>query len=150
MEHVIFNISGTEFGIPVSQIREVLKRPPLGPLPQAPHFIEGVITLRRHSIAVVDLKKRLYAVAANDEHTLPEYVIIVRIDKIIIGLLVDQIVGFLVIRKSQIDTAAALVGNYLDDKVVSGIAHVGERTILLLNLDTLFGTEERGALLETK
>lgn len=150
MEHVIFSISGNNFGIPVSQIREVLKRPPLSPLPMAPGFIEGVITLRRHSLAVIDLKKRLYEISATTEHDLPPYVIVVRINKMIIGFLVDQVIGFLDIGKHQIDQAVTLVGKHLDNKAVSGIAHVNDQSIILLNIDSLLNIDECGALLETK
>lgn len=150
MEHVIFSISGTDFGLPISQVREVLKRPALSPLPQAPGFIEGVITLRRHSLAIIDLKKRLYEVTAATEHDLPPYVIVVRINKMMIGVLVDQVIGFLEISKHQIDKVGNLVGKHLDDKAVSGIAHVSDRNIILLNIDSLLNLQECDALLEAK
>ena len=149
MEYVIFTMEGKEFGVPVTQVREVLKLPQgrssINPLPQAPDFIEGVITLRRHTIAVIDLKKR-FKFPTKTPLTPCPHVMVVRLDPMILGLLVDQVTAILEITLSQIDSTSRVVNGYLEGKAVTGIAHEGERVIILLDLQQILKPQEHEAL----
>ncbi|RJG16982.1 chemotaxis protein CheW [Massilia cavernae] len=53
-----FLLAGEEFALPASSIREVVNFPErLIPVPLAPHFLDGVFTLRGHVIPVVNLAR---------------------------------------------------------------------------------------------
>ena len=55
---VIFRLGGEQYGLEISQAREIIRMQAITPMPKAPDFIEGIINLRGQIIAVMDLAKR--------------------------------------------------------------------------------------------
>jgi purine-binding chemotaxis protein CheW len=64
---LVFRVAGEELGLDISCVREVLRPQKIYPLPKIPDFIEGVINLRGHIVALIDLRKRLHAQPKEDE-----------------------------------------------------------------------------------
>ena len=56
---VVFTIGEEEFGVDISQVREIVRLVQITYLPKAPVFIEGVVNLRGQVLAVIDLSKRI-------------------------------------------------------------------------------------------
>ena len=56
---VIACIAEQDFGVPVVQIRDVLRRQPLTPVPLAPRGIVGLLSLRGRIVTAIDLRIRL-------------------------------------------------------------------------------------------
>ncbi len=56
---VIARIAEQEFGVPVAQIRDVLRRRQLTPVPLAPRGIAGLLNLRGRIVTAIDLRIRL-------------------------------------------------------------------------------------------
>ena len=47
-----------EYGVPITQVQEIIPIAKTTKLPQAPDFVEGIINLRGRIIPIIDLKKR--------------------------------------------------------------------------------------------
>ncbi len=45
-EYLAFTLGGDVYAAPVAVIREILKPPPLTPVPRAPHHILGIVSVR--------------------------------------------------------------------------------------------------------
>ena len=45
-EYLAFCLAGDVYAAPVSLVREILKPPPLTPVPRAPHAILGIVSVR--------------------------------------------------------------------------------------------------------
>jgi purine-binding chemotaxis protein CheW len=60
-EVLIFEIGGRRYGLPASEVRELLRAVAIAPLPpdSGPIAIEGIIDLRGVAVPVVDLRARL-------------------------------------------------------------------------------------------
>jgi purine-binding chemotaxis protein CheW len=58
-EYLAFALAGDVYAAPVSFVREILKPPPLTPVPRAPHAIMGIVSVRGQLVTVVDLRRRL-------------------------------------------------------------------------------------------
>src|ERR1043166_7442493 len=58
-QFVLFKLMGKLYGLPISQVREVVRVDTITPLPKAPAFVEGVVSLRGRVLAAIDLSKRL-------------------------------------------------------------------------------------------
>ena len=54
-----FTLDREEFGIPVTQVREVIRVDGITRVPQAPAHVRGVTNLRGRILAVVELRTRL-------------------------------------------------------------------------------------------
>ena len=57
-KYLVFSLGSQEFGIDISQVREIIGMFPIRTLPEAPLFFKGVINLRDKVIPVMDLRLR--------------------------------------------------------------------------------------------
>ncbi|MBI1883279.1 MAG: chemotaxis protein CheW [Chlamydiae bacterium] len=146
---VVFKLASECFGIPVEQVKEVVKLSVTRPLPQAPSFVDGIIALRGHSVAVMDLARRLN-IARGDLQGKDRKVLIVRVEQKILGLIVDDVMSVLEVEQKAIDAAARVVNGSWQGKAVAGIAHSGGKEIILLDLKNLLNPEENQALEKVK
>ena len=86
---LLFKLNDKDFGFDVSCVREILLPQEIYPVPKAPGFVEGVINVRGHMIAVVDLRKKL---CLKDVRSYPHMrIIICHVRRFIVGVLVDGV-----------------------------------------------------------
>jgi len=137
---VAFTIGDQEFGIDISQVREIVRLSQITYLPKAPVFIEGVVNLRGQVLAVIDLAKKL-GVAAKDrgEHS---RIIIVEAGGNTVGMIVDSVSE--VIRLSSISTEAVprLYETAVPEHYIRGIGKLKDRLLVFLDLHTILSSEE--------
>ena len=55
MQVVVFTLANELYALPVAQVREVLRLEPINSVPQAPPFVEGILSLRGRVVTVIDL-----------------------------------------------------------------------------------------------
>lgn len=144
MEYILFTLAGEEFGIPVDQVMEISKVPQISFLPRCPDFIEGIITVRKHSIMVMDLRKKFCICDTPNE--IPSHVVIAKADGMIIGLLVDRVNDIMDISNEHMDSTAELARGFVDADATSGIAHIGDRVVIILDLASIFDPMEKKSL----
>lgn len=58
-EFLAFVLAGDVYAAPVALVREILKPPPLTPVPRAPHAILGIVSVRGQLVTVIDLRRKL-------------------------------------------------------------------------------------------
>lgn len=73
---VAIRIGAQDFGVPVMQVRDVLRRQHLTPVPLAPRSIAGLLNLRGRIVTAIDLRTRLglpaQAAASDATHVVVE------------------------------------------------------------------------------
>lgn len=52
-------VDDARFGLPIRYVREVLRCPPVTPVPQVPAALRGVVSIRGEIVPVIDLGERL-------------------------------------------------------------------------------------------
>ncbi|HOP75155.1 MAG TPA: chemotaxis protein CheW [Bacillota bacterium] len=144
---IIFKLGEEEFGVDILQVREIEKLDQnITRVPKAPAFVEGVINLRGEIVPIVDLRKRfglsLKPIGSDTR------VVIVEINDNLVGMMVDAVVEVLRINVSAIEDAPQITKG-VDAYFLSGVAKVGDRLIVLLNLDRALSAEEAKELRET-
>ena len=140
MNILTFNLAKEEYGLDISNVYEVLKEQKIHPLPGAPDFVEGVINIRGHIIAVIDLKKKLLITPAAGPQT--SRIIVCRVKDFIVGLIVDGANEVLSMTSEQIESTPAVLSGKKDEGVISGIARIGARVITLLDLCNVLTNDE--------
>lgn len=145
---LVFSLQQQELGLSISCVREVLKLQEIHPLPRAPHFIEGVITLRKHIITVFDLRKKLN-VPPSGNLALAR-IIICKVKSFIIGVIVDSVSEVLSLSQKDIQPTPEIVSFQKQGNCFSGIARSGERVIAILDLETILTQEEMNNLTEIR
>lgn len=83
-------VAGGHYALDITLIREIIRPLPLVPVPRAPAFIDGVITLRKAVIPVVDLRRR-FALPPAGEDLPGRRVVICALSGRIVGLQVDDV-----------------------------------------------------------
>lgn len=137
---LVFRIAREELGLDISCVREVLRPQEIYPLPKTPDFIEGVIHLRGHIVALIDLGKRLHTEQIEDEPN--KRIIICRVNKFIVGLMVKTLREIIALPKEDIRPIPEVIAMQMDADVLSGIAKVGERIIPILDLEHIITKKE--------
>ncbi|CAO3440006.1 Positive regulator of CheA protein activity (CheW) / Positive regulator of CheA protein activity (CheW) / Positive regulator of CheA protein activity (CheW) [Azospirillum endophyticum] len=163
---VVFRLAGAEYGLPVAAVREVLRRPDgVTPLPGAPDFVTGVLTLRGEVLPLIDQRRLLNLPAAQSATAVSltgsaaalerGRVVVVGRDGLLVGLLVDGLSGLLTVPPERIGPAPAVsaaqrrlirrVATLESGKADSG----GARLILLMDADSLLDMDRLADLLVT-
>jgi purine-binding chemotaxis protein CheW len=142
-EFVVFRLGGVELALDVFAVREVLRPPPVVPLPKAPPFVEGVADVRGVLIPVVDLRARFEVDAAGQDGATRIMLTEVGGDRL--ALVVDRVTEVLRVG----ETSLAELPEYLQGAVsasVRSVIRLPSRVIPVLDVETLLSSEERVAL----
>ena len=140
---VSFFVGDEEFGADILMVEEIIRPHPITRVPNAPHFVEGVITLRGRVIPIIDLRKRLNI--GKVEMTRKTRKIIVDVDHKITGFIVDSVSQVLRIPKSAIEPPPDIVAG-IDSEYIVGVSNLEDRLLILLDFRKILNTREKKAL----
>ena len=145
---MVFRLMEEEFAAEVRSVREIIPLTKVSALPQCSQLIEGVISLRKHVIAVVDLRKRFGL--QRSERMENARVIIVKARRMILGLIVDAVSEVQTFTRDLVHPAPAIVTTQIDHRYISGIVRWKDRIITLLDLEEIFTPSEEEYLRNMK
>lgn len=136
---IIFELAGTTYALPSRLVQQMEMTEHITPVPNAPPAVEGVVLTRGQVIPAVNLRTRFgFEKIPVDLRT---RLIVTNINSRTIGLMVDSAREFISIPYDAIqppnEAIAGLSGKYLD-----GIATLGDRMVLILNLDEVINVAE--------
>lgn len=139
-----FSLDGERFAVDVSEVTEVVDRPEITPVPNAPGFMKGLINLRGNLIPVMDARTR-FAMSdrtASDDCSLAVMEPLIEGEKTPFGFLVDS-VDEVVDLVSDPDPLPPF-GPRIDLSFIKSIAHHQEEIITVLNTKTVFHVHTDG------
>jgi purine-binding chemotaxis protein CheW len=137
---VVFTISGEEFGIEITQVREIIKLREITRLPHTLDFVEGVTNLRGEVIPVIDLKKR-FGIGSTERDD-DNRIIIAEVHDTRVGFIVDSVTETLRIPASAIEPPPRNVAGLKADYLV-GIGKLENRLLIVLDACRILSSEER-------
>ena len=140
---VVFDLSGEAYGVNIETVREIIRMQAVTYVPDTPDFVEGVINLRGNVNPVVDLRKR-FGLNVGEE-TDDTRIVVVDIGGESIGVTVDAVTEVLRSTEDAVEPTSALITTE-DSFYIEGIAKLGDRLLILLDLERVLSTEERDAL----
>ena len=140
---VVFSIASEGYGLPITQVQEIIRYTRPRSVPGAAAAVSGVINLRSKIIPVCDLSGFLGHAAIDSDEGEPDVSGDIRPDarKIVIvetrhgsvGLVVDEVDKVMNVEDSDMEETRAADAVY-----VEGIAKVGEELLVLLSADALY------------
>jgi purine-binding chemotaxis protein CheW len=140
LQLVGFRIGRETFGLPISMVREIIRVPDITSVPNAPHYIEGVINLRGRIIPIVDLRKRFGDKSA--EANKKNRIVVVEMQNRAIGLIVNAASEVLRIPPAEIE-APHNVFQEGEMDYITGVGKLNGRLVILLDLNRIL---QRGEL----
>lgn len=143
LQLVSFTLGKEEFGIDILKVQEINRTSSVTRVPNAPHFIEGVINLRGKVIPIVDLRKR-FGMSAS-QHDKNTRIIVVEVLTKTVGFIVDSVREVLRIPQSVVDPPPPIVAGISSD-YIEGVGKMDDRLLILLNLEKALSSTELQAL----
>jgi purine-binding chemotaxis protein CheW len=131
-QFILITVAGTSYAVSSRDVHHMEMVESVTRVPNAPPFVDGVVFSRGQVVPVVNLRARFGFDRV--PHDLRTRLVVVQLGGRIVGLVVDDAREFIAIPSDVVqpphDTLTALSGRYL-----RGIASIGERIILILNLE---------------
>ena len=142
--YVLCELAGTTYALRSDDIEQLEMVGQLTAVPNAPPFVDGVTSVRGRVIPAVSLRARFGFARA--PHDLRSRLVVVRSGGRSVGLIVDSAREFAAIPANTIqpppDGLADLSSRYL-----RGMAHIGDRLILIIDVAELLGTSDASTAL---
>jgi purine-binding chemotaxis protein CheW len=138
-EVLTFRLGAEEYGIDILKVQEIRGWERPTSIANTPAFIKGVIDLRGAIVPIVDLRQKFgLGQATYDASTV---VIILNVAKRVIGIVVDAVSDVLSLAAAQMRPAPQL-GASLDTGFITGLGAVGERMLILADIDRLLTAQD--------
>ncbi|WP_295296152.1 chemotaxis protein CheW [uncultured Brachyspira sp.] len=131
---VTFKLGNNEYAIDIMQAKEIIKMEKITLIPNAPDYVEGVINLRGNIIPIVDLKKRFNLDENEGEKNTG--IIIVKIDDVDMGIIIDAISKVVSIATSNIQPPPPMLSG-IGQKYIKGVAKLEDKLLVVLDLEKL-------------
>ncbi|MCD1293936.1 chemotaxis protein CheW [Methanocella sp. CWC-04] len=142
---VVFRLGQEEFGVDISQVREIIRVSEITSIPNAPSYIDGVINLRGQITTVVNLRKKMgledKPVDGNSR------IIVVEIDKNIVGMMVDSVTEVKYIAGSQIEMLPGMISGSVSGEYIQGVCKLPNRLLILVDLKKVISEVGLGNLI---
>ena len=138
---VSFNIDHEEYCVDVLKVREIIRMPIITRVPNAPHYVEGVINLRGKVVPIICMRKK-FALNKSD-HDMQTRIMVMDMDDGLIGFIVGAVAEVIRISSSEIQPAPAMVAGGIAQECIAGVINQAERLLVLLNLEKMFSHDEK-------
>jgi len=135
---VTFSLGTEEFGVDIMCVQEIIRIPPITRVPKSPTYIEGVINLRGNVIPVVSLRTR-FGMGRVEETDLSR-IIVLQVKTKVFGIRVDAVTEVLHLDSEAIEPPPPIALG-MDAQFIRGVGKIGERLLILLELDQIMGGE---------
>jgi len=125
-KYLTFLADGLIFGVKVDYVTEIITNHSITLLPMLPDYLKGIINLRGQIIPILDIRLRMNKLENTTNET--SCVIVLNIDSIYIGILVDMVSQVTDINEDKISPPPA--NN--KQELINGILSLPDGTVLLL------------------
>lgn len=146
-QYLTFMVADEMFGLPIAAIKEIVEYREPTDVPMMPSFIRGVINLRGRVVPVIDLCARFGR--GKGQTSRRTCFVILELNhqdwNHDIGVLVDAVSAVLEIADTDIEPPPNF-GIKLRSDFISGMGKVGEKFIIILDIDKVLSVEELSSL----
>jgi purine-binding chemotaxis protein CheW len=136
-QFVTFVVESRNYGVPIAQVREIIRWTRVTPLPNQPVHARGVLNLRGTIIPVYDLRARLSGELTEPTET--HVIVIAAVGSQVIGILVDEVSDILSVSADDLKLPPPSVDSTASKALVST---QDDRLVTILNLSALFGSSD--------
>ncbi len=143
VQYLTLRLGQEEYAIDILRVQEIRSYEEPTRMVNAPSFIKGVINLRGVIVPIVDLRLKLNVGQA--EYTAFTVVIILNVRGTMIGAVVDAVSDVVALTAQSIKPAPQFEAA-IDARFITGLADVGNRMLIVMNIEALMSNAEMGIL----
>lgn len=144
-EYLTFRLGQEEYGIDILKVQEIRGYEQPTRIANAPEFIKGVVNLRGTIVPIVDMRVRFNCSAI--EYNAFTVVIILNLRHRVVGIVVDSVSDVMALAADAISPAPD-IESAIDSGCILGLGSVGERMLILLDIERLMGNVDMGLVAE--
>jgi purine-binding chemotaxis protein CheW len=144
-EYLTFRLGAEEYGIDILRVQEIRSYEQPTRLAHSPDFIKGVIDLRGRIVPILDLRMKLQC--PDVQYTDFTVVIILDIGTTLIGAVVDAVADVVSLQPELIKPTPHFERQGgVDPAFVTGIASLGDRMLIVMDIEALLSSQEIGLI----
>ncbi|NHN78483.1 chemotaxis protein CheW [Azotobacter chroococcum] len=145
-EFLVFSLGSEEYAIDILKAQEIRSYENVTRIANTPDFIKGVTNLRGVIVPIVDLRIKFHLERV--EYGGQTVVIVVNVEGRVVGVVVDGVSDVISLPPEQIKPAPEFSLSLSSD-YLSGLASIGERMLVLVDIDKLLTSEEMALVEKT-
>jgi purine-binding chemotaxis protein CheW len=140
-EYLVFTLAAQEYGIDILKVQEIrgYDSQSVTRIANVPSFVKGVTNLRGIIVPIVDMRIKFNLETVEYNHQ--TVVVILNLKTRVVGVVVDGVSDVLMLQPSQI-SAAPQFGTAFSTEYLTGIGTLGERMLILVDIEKLMTSEE--------
>jgi len=140
-EYLVFTLAEQEYGIDILKVQEIrgYDAQTVTRIANVPSFVKGVTNLRGVIVPIVDMRIKFNL--ENVEYNHQTVVVILNLKSRVVGVVVDGVSDVLMLQPGQV-SAAPQFGTAFATDYLTGIGTVGERMLILVDIEKLMTSEE--------
>jgi purine-binding chemotaxis protein CheW len=140
-EYLTFRLDQEEYGIDILKVQEIRGYESPTRVANAPDFIKGVINLRGTIVPIVDMRLKFQCSKA--EYNTFTVVIVLNLRQRIVGIVVDSVSDVMELAPESLKSAPD-IDSVIDSAAVVGLGSVGDRMLILLDIERLMSSPDMG------
>ena len=140
-----FTVANEEFCLDILKVQEIIRMVDITVMPNAPDYVEGVINLRGKIIPIIDFCKRLHLTPSENITEQNRRIVVVALGKVTVGLVVDKVSHVMKLTADEISPTPDVIKGF-DSECLMGVGRVGDRLLILLDVEKLFRQDEFDAM----
>ena len=148
---VTFQLGEELYGINIMDVKEIVRVQEIRQLPNAPGYVEGIFNLRGEIIPIISLHKRFHLkkVFTSEEDELLSGFIIIDVDGMKLGVIIDRISRVVSIEKEEVQPPPHMLAG-IGDEYIQGVIRQEEGYLIILNIRDLFNPRELQKIAELR
>jgi purine-binding chemotaxis protein CheW len=149
---VTFQLGEELYGINIMDVKEIVRVQDIRQLPNAPGYVEGIFNLRGEIIPIINLHKRFHLkkVIISEEDELLSGFIIIDVDGMKLGVIIDRVSRVVTIEREEIQPPPQMLSG-IGAEYIQGVVRQEEGGyLIMLNIRDLFNPRELQKIAELR
>ena len=148
---VTFQLGEELYGINIMDVKEIVRVQAIRAIPNAPTYVEGIFNLRSEIIPIINLHKRFHLkrLLTSEEDELLSGFVILDIDGMKLGIIIDRISRVVTIEKENIQPPPQMFSG-IGAEYIQGVVRQEQGYLIILDIRDLFNPKELQKIAELR
>ena len=148
---VTFQLGEELYGINIMDVKEIVRVQDIRAIPNAPMYVEGIFNLRNEIIPIINLHKRFHLkkLVSSEEDELLSGFVILDIDGMKLGIIIDRISRVITIEKEDVQPPPQMLTG-IGAEYIQGVVRQEEGYLIILDIRDLFNPKELQKIAELR
>jgi purine-binding chemotaxis protein CheW len=140
---VTFQLGQEMYGVDIMDVKRIVGLREVREIPNAPPYVEGILNLRGVVTPIINLHKRFMfkSIELSDDDLLLSGFIILEINKMILGIMIDKILRVVTIDPVHIQPPPKMISG-IGVEYIQGVVNEEGTYIIILDIQKLFNPKE--------